>query len=157
MTAEATDREIISAATSGQDVAAVKALFIEYMNWLGHDLNFQGVDKELETFPAVYCHMLLARVGGIAAGAIALKDLGQSICEMKRLYVPEAFQGTGLGRRLSERLIDDAKAMGFAKMRLDTLPRLEAAVEIYRKLGFKEIEPYYFNPIEGVIFFEKDL
>jgi len=148
--------EVIAAA-SPEDVAAVKALFIEYMNWLGHDLNFQGVDKELETFPAVYCHMLLARVDGVAAGAIALKDLGQKICEMKRLYVPEAFQGTGLGRRLSERLIDDARAMGFAKMRLDTLPRLEAAVGIYRKLGFKEIEPYYFNPIEGVIFFEKDL
>jgi len=149
--------EVIAAAASPEDVAAVKALFIEYMNWLGHDLNFQGVDKELETFPKIYSHMLLARVGGVAAGAIALKDLGDDICEMKRLYVPEAFQGTGLGRRLSERLIEDAKAMGFAKMRLDTLPRLEAAVGIYRKLGFREIEPYYFNPIEGVIFFEKDL
>jgi len=157
MTADERSREIIAAATSPEDVAAVKTLFIEYMSWLGHDLNFQGVDKELETFPAVYCHMLLARVGGVAAGAIALKDLGQGICEMKRLYVPEAFQGTGLGRRLSERLINDARKMSFAKMRLDTLPRLEAAVGIYHKLGFKEIEPYYFNPIEGVIFFEKDL
>jgi len=147
----------ITAATSPEDVAAVKALFIEYMDWLGYDLNFQGVDKELETFPEVYCHMLLARVDGAAAGAIALKDLGDGICEMKRLYVPDSFQGTGLGRRLSEQLIKDAKGMGFEKMRLDTLPRLEAAVGIYRKLGFEEIAPYYFNPIEGVVFFEKAL
>lgn len=149
--------EIITVATSPEDVAAVKGLFIEYMTWLGHDLNFQGVDEELETFPAVYCHMLLARVDGAAAGAVALKDLGDGICEMKRLYARDKFLGAGLGRRLSEHLMEDAKDLGFTKMRLDTLPRLEAAFALYGKLGFKEIAPYYFNPIEGVVFFEKDL
>lgn len=147
----------IAIAKSSADVASVKELFIEYMNWLGEDLCFQGVDEEMATFPAVYCHLLLARVDVEVAGAIGLKDHGEGICEMKRLYVRDAFKGTGLGRLLSERLIDDARKMGFSKMRLDTLPRLEAAIALYRKLGFKEIAPYYFNPVPGVIYFEKDL
>jgi len=149
--------EIIAAATTPEDVAAVKDLFLEYAAWLGEDLCFQGFDEEMETFPKIYCHLLLARADGEIAGAIGLKDLGDGICEMKRLFVRDAFKATGLGRRLSERLIEDAKALGFRAMRLDTLPRLEAAVALYRKLGFKEIPPYYFNPVEGVVYFEKDL
>ena len=111
----------------------------------------------METFPAVYCHLLLARVGGEVAGAIGLKDHGDGICEMKRLFVRDAWKGTGLGRRLAERLVDDAKTMGFTAMRLDTLPRLEAAIALYRKMGFEEIPAYYHNPIEGVVYFEKRL
>ena len=149
--------ETIAKATSPKDVAAVKELFLEYAAWLGEDLCFQGFDEEMDTFPKFYCYLLLARVDGAVAGAIGLKDLGSGLCEMKRLFVRDAFKTTGLGRRLSERLIEDAKALGFRTMRLDTLPRLEAAVALYRKLGFKEIPPYYFNPVEGVLYFEKDL
>ena len=83
--------------------------------------------------------------------------LGEGRCEMKRLYVRDAFKGTGLGRNLSERLVADAKNLGFTRMRLDTLPQLTAAIALYRKLGFTEIEPYYHNPNDGVLFFEKVL
>jgi len=151
------NNETIAKASSTKDVAAVKTLFLEYAAWLGEDLCFQGFDEEMDTFPKIYCHLLLARVDGAMAGAIGLKDLGDGVCEMKRLFVRDAFKATGLGHRLSERLIEDAKALGFRTMRLDTLPRLEAAVALYRKLGFKEIPPYYFNPVEGVVYFEKDL
>lgn len=147
----------IQPALTKADVAAVKKLFVEYMEWLGEDLRFQGVDEEMETFPRVYCHLLLARVGGNVAGAIGLKDLGGGVCEMKRLFVRDAFKGAGLGRQLSEELIKDAKAQGFRAMRLDTLPRLEAAIALYRKLGFKEIPPYYHNPVPGVVYFEKEI
>jgi len=147
----------IAAAVSVDDIAAVKLLFIEYTEWLGLDLNFQGLDEEMETFPAVYCHLLLARVDGKPAGAIGLKDLGDGICEMKRLYVRDSFQGAGLGRRLAEQLVEDARDQGFTAMRLDTLPRLEAAIGLYADMGFQEIEPYYFNPVEGVVYFEKKL
>ena len=148
---------VIAKADSAEDIAAVKELFLEYAAWLGEDLCFQGFDEEMDTFPGIYCHLLIAKAGAAVAGAIGLKDLGQGVCEMKRLYVRDDFKGTGLGRRLSERLIADAKDMGFASMRLDTLPKLKAAIALYRKLGFEEIKPYYFNPIDGVVYFEKSL
>ena len=119
----------ITAATSGEDVAAVKTLFLEYAAWLADDLCFQGFDEEMETFPAVYCHLLIAKAGDEVAGAIGLKDLGQGICEMKRLYVRDAFKGTGLGRRLAEQLVSDAIDRGFTAMRLDTFVHLPTASE----------------------------
>ncbi len=152
-----TSSETIITARAPKDVAVVKELFLEYAAWLGEDLCFQDFEEEMATFPDLYCHLLLARAGDAVAGAVGLKDLGGGICEMKRLYVRDGYKGTGLGRRLSERLIEDAAGMGFTHMRLDTLPKLEAAIALYRKLGFREIPPYYYNPIEGVVFFEKPL
>ncbi len=147
----------IAEATSPEDVAAVKRLFIEYADYLDENLCFQGFDAEMDTFPAIYKQLLLARVDGEAAAAIGLKDLGQGICEMKRLYARPAFQGLGLGRALCRRLLDNARGFGFSAMRLDTLPRLEAAIAIYRELGFVEIDEYYDNPIDGVIYMEAPL
>lgn len=147
----------IHPAEDAADIAAVKELFLEYAAWLDVDLCFQGFDEEMETFPEFYCHLLLAHAGDEAVGAIGLKGIGEGRCEMKRLYVRDTFKGAGLGRKLSERLILDAKSMGFTHMRLDTLPQLKAAIALYRKLGFTGIEPYYHNPNEGVLFFEKVL
>ncbi|MHA7871623.1 MAG: GNAT family N-acetyltransferase [Hyphococcus sp.] len=145
--------EIIEA-SSPDDVAAVKKLFLEYAEFLNVDLCFQGFDKEMETFPDIYAVLFLARVDGEAAAAIGLKDLGDRVCEMKRLYARPQYQGLGLGGRLCDRLIDEARARGFRTMRLDTLERLETAVALYRKRGFVEIEQYCDNPEDDVIYME---
>jgi len=147
----------IELAVSTKDVEAVKTLFMEYADWLDDDLCFQGYDEEIATFPSFYLFLLIAKQGESIAGGVGLKDLGEGICEMKRLYVPDAFKGKGLGRRLTEHLIEEAQTRGFTSMRLDTLPKLEAAIALYRKLGFEEIPAYYHNPIEGVVYFEKAL
>ena len=145
---------IIAAADSPEDVAAAKALFVAYQAWLGVDLCFQGFDAEIARFPQGYEVVLLAKLDGAPAGAVGLRALDASACEMKRLYVPEAFQGRGLGRALSVRLMDEARSRGFKLMRLDTLNRLEPAIALYRDLGFAECEAYYNNPVEGVIYME---
>ena len=144
----------ITKATTPDDVAAVKQLFLDTAAFLNVDLCFQGFDKEMETFPSVYEVLFLARVDGEAAAAIGLKDLGDSVCEMKRLYARPQFQGLGLGGQLCDRLIADARGRKFRKMRLDTLQRLKPAIALYRKRGFVEIEKYYENPEEGVIYME---
>lgn len=148
--------EIIEAA-SDEDVSAVKALFEEYAAFLNVDLCFQDFGREMETFPDFYRLLLLARVDGEAAAAVGLKDMGGGACEMKRLYARPEFQGLGLGRALCDALIAKARAAGFRKMRLDTLPRLERAVALYRSYGFVEVEKYYENRMDGVIFMELDL
>ena len=145
--------EIIEAATP-DDVAAVEQLFLDYAEFLNVDLCFQGFDKEMETFPSVYEVLFLARVDGEAAAAIGLKDLGDGVCEMKRLYARPQFQGFGLGGELCDRLIEEARGRKFRTMRLDTLQRLKPAIALYRKRGFVEIEKYYDNPEEGVIYME---
>ena len=145
--------EIIEAKNEA-DVAAVKLLFRDYASFLKVDLCFQGFDEEMATFPKFYEFLLLARVNGSAAAAVGLKDLGDGVCEMKRLYARPTFQGLGLGRRLCQLLIEKAQALGYKSMRLDTLVRLESALSLYRKLGFVEIEQYYDNPEEGVVYME---
>ncbi len=147
-------KEFIRATTPG-DIAEVKKLFQEYADFLDVDLCFQGFDDEMATFPEIYEALFLARVDDAPAAAIGLKDLGGGVCEMKRLYARPQFQGLGLGRLLSEALINEAQRSGYKSMRLDTLKRLEAAVALYRKLGFAEIDKYYDNPEAGVIYMER--
>jgi ribosomal protein S18 acetylase RimI-like enzyme len=147
----------IELARANNDVAAVKHLFEEYVDWLGIDLRFQSLDEEMATFPAFYELLLLARRDGAPAGAVGLKDLGGGVCEMKRLYVRPAARGLGLGRALSERLVTEARGCGYRVMRLDTLERLRPALAIYRAMGFQEIPAYYDNPEDGVVYMERDL
>jgi GNAT superfamily N-acetyltransferase len=137
---------------SADEIGAVKALFLEYADFLNVDLCFQGFDQEIATFPAHYRHLLLAEVDGAAAAAVGLRDLGRGECEMKRLYVRPEFQGIGLGRRLSLALIEAARGLGFSIMRLDTLERLEPAVALYKSLGFTPTGGYYDNPLDGVVY-----
>ena len=148
--------EIIEA-KSEADVAAVKMLFRDYAAFLKVDLCFQDFEKEMETFPNFYELLLLARVDGAAAAAVGLKDLGEGVCEMKRLYARPNFQGLGLGRRLCDALISEARRRGFRVMRLDTLKRLTKALSLYRNYGFVEIDKYYENPEEDVVYMELPL
>jgi GNAT superfamily N-acetyltransferase len=143
------------------DLAEVRALFCEYADALGVDLGFQGFEAELAGLPGEYApprgRLLIAREGIRAVGCAALRPLGADVCEAKRLYVRPEARGTGLGRQLTETLIAEARAIGYARLRLDTLPGMTKAIALYRSLGFRAITPYRYNPVEGTLFLEKDL
>ena len=141
------------------DVFAAQVLFREYEAWLGLDLCFQGFEEELKNLPGKYepptGRLYLAYADDELAGCIAMRDLGDGVCEMKRLFVRDSFRGRRIGQTLIERLISDARAIGYDRMRLDTFPpKMGKAVRLYESYGFHEIPAYYNNPNEGVLFME---
>ena len=147
---------------SPQQIAQARELFLEYARSLGFSLCFQNFDQELAGLPGDYApptgRLLLAEYDGQLAACIALHKLGPDICEMKRLYLRPQFRGKGLGRALAERIISEARAIGYRHMRLDTVePVMRDAVAMYRKLGFKEVASYRANPIAGALYMELDL
>jgi ribosomal protein S18 acetylase RimI-like enzyme len=153
--------EIIQAETP-QHTAQARELFREYEAWLEIDLCFQGFEKELAELPGAYAppngRLLLAFDNGQLAGCVALRKIGDGVCEMKRLFVRREFQRKGLGRQLVDAIVSEAKEIGYQRMRLDTLPpKMNTAIALYRSLGFCEIEPYYENPVPGAKFMELDL
>ncbi len=150
--------ELLQAETE-RDIEAARIIFREYESSLGLDLCFQGFEDELKNLPGKYAspsgRLYLARHDGELAGCIAMRSLGEEVCEMKRLFVRESFRGLQLGRLLIERLIDDARDIGYKRMQLDTFPpKMGKAVQLYEAYGFREIPPYYDNPNEGVLFME---
>lgn len=149
-------------AESAEDVRRARELFEEYAAWLGVDLCFQNFAQELAELPGAYAppdgRLLLALIEGRLAGCVAFRRIGADACEMKRLYLREEFRGRGAGKRLAVAAIEEARKAGYARMRLDTLPNMmQQAVDVYRALGFQEIEPYYHNPTEGTLFLELEL
>ena len=150
---------VVRQAESSADIAQVRELFLEYARSLGFSLCFQDFDKELENLPGDYAvpdgRLLLAEYDGELAGCGALRRLDREACEMKRLYVRAKFRGKGLGRALAERLISEARGIGYRLMRLDTVePVMKTAVAMYREMGFREIGPYCKNPIAGALYME---
>jgi len=143
------------------DRAAVEALFREYVGSLGEDISFQNVEDELAGLPGKYARpggvVLIAREGEAVAGGVAYRMAEPGVCEMKRLYVRPAFRGRGLARDLANELIEDARARGYRTMLLDTLASMQAARALYRDLGFAPVEPYYDNPLPGVMYMALDL
>jgi putative acetyltransferase len=153
--------QILQAQSPGQ-IAAVRDLFQEYATSLNFSLCFQNFDEELAGLPGDYVppdgRLLLVKHSGESAGCVALHKLEGDVCEMKRLYLRQKFRGTGLGRALAKTIIDEARKIGYRRMRLDTVePLMKDAVAMYRKLGFKEIAPYRENPIQGALYMELDL
>lgn len=152
--------ELIEAA-SAEDFAAGKLLIEEYAAALGFDLCFQNFSEELASLEKIYgppggC-LLLARKDGEYSGCVAVKNLGESACEMKRLYVRPRYRCTGIGRRLAVASIARAKLLGYTRMVLDTLTGMTEARRLYESLGFREIEAYYRNPLAGVRYLALEL
>jgi GNAT superfamily N-acetyltransferase len=150
--------EIVQA-TTAQQIEQARQLFREYEAWLGLDLCFQGFEQELTELPGRYAQptgrLLLAFEDDEPVGCVALRKLSDDTCEMKRLFLRPEFQGRGLGRQLLDAGMREARAIGYQRMRLDTLPeQMGKAVAVYRAIGFKEIEPYNNNPVPGSLFME---
>ena len=147
---------------SSAQVAQARELFLEYEQSLGVKLCFQNFDQELAGLPGHYAppdgRLLLAEYEGQLAGCAALHSWEPGVCEMKRLYLRPSFRGRGLGRVIAETIIAEARNIGYRQMRLDTIePIMKDAVEMYRKLGFREIAPYRPNPIAGAMYMELQL
>ncbi len=151
---------IVEVETS-DDLELVRELFVEYVESLGFDLGFQDFEVELadlaEHYDAPGGCLLFASWKGQAAGCVAIKRFRDGICEMKRLYVKPQFRGLGIGRSLAETVIEKARMSGYDLMCLDMVLPRDAARSLYLSLGFSDIEPYRYNPMEGAAFMELKL
>lgn len=143
------------------DLELVRAIFREYGESLGVDLSFQDFEGELAGLPGKFAApggtVLLALDGAALLGCVALRPLAEGVAEMKRLYVRPAGRGRQLGRALAQHACDAASARGCRSIRLDTLPEMAAAQQLYASLGFVDVAPYVHNPIQGTRFLEKKL
>lgn len=154
--------KIVTVTEEGAQLDTVRQLFREYEKELNENICFQSFEKELEDPLIKYSQpkgiLLLAYWNDAVAGCIALQALAEKgDCEMKRLYVRPEFRKHGIGRQLANSLLEWAKTLGYAVMRLDTLPKLQSAVRMYYGMGFEDCEAYYNNPLEGVIYMKKRL
>ncbi len=150
----ATGRVTIRNAETADDIAAIRALFLEYQESLGVSLCFQNFEAELAQLPGDYApphgRLLLAQLDGETVGCGAVHAFAGSRCEMKRLYVQPRARGHGIGRAMIERILAEATAIGYREIVLDTLPKLTQALHLYGEYGFVDIPAYRHNPIEGV-------
>ncbi len=141
-----------------EDLAEVHRLFLAYAKSLGISLCFQNFDQELAGLPGAYAPpdgcLLLGEFDGFAGGCVALRPLKNQVCEMKRLFLSPGYRGNGAGRMLVLAIMAKAKLLGYSTIRLDTLPSMAAAIQMYESLAFQRIEPYYDNPVPGALFLE---
>lgn len=149
----------IAPVANPRELEEVRTLFMEYARSLDFSLCFQSFDEEVARLPGMYAPpkgaLLLARVDGEAAGCAGLHELEDGIAEMKRLFVRPRYRDLGLGRALAQRILDEARAIGYRKMRLDTIQgTMDPAIRLYRRMGFVPIEPYRSNPIAGALYME---
>jgi len=154
----------ITQAHTAEDLSSSQNLFQAYAVGLGLDISFQNFDHELANLPGKYAPpsgaLLLAKSTSTseAIGCVGLRPLQpEGTCEMKRLYVSPEGRGTGVGKALAEAVVNEAKRLGYRRMVLDTLGSMTTPLKLYRGLGFRDIEPYYHNPLEDVIFLELTL
>jgi ribosomal protein S18 acetylase RimI-like enzyme len=152
----------LSRAITPDDIQNARQLFEEYAASLGFSLCFQNFDQELASLPGKYSApsgcLLLAYSNEQLAGCIALRQLDTETCEMKRLFVRPDFRGARLGKVLVEAIIAEARAIGYKRMCLDTVPgKMDRAIGLYEAIGFRDVEPYYDNPVEGARFMELHL
>ena len=146
---------------SSQHLDVIRALVVEYAESLDFDLDFQNFKDELAQLPGEYAPtegcLIIAFYQGEPAGCVGLRKLEKNICEMKRLYVRPRYRAMGVGKVLAESIIREAGVRGYKHMRLDTVPSMKKARGLYLSMGFKKIDPYCYNPIQGATFMEKKL
>lgn len=151
----------IRAAEFPAHLAVVRALFQDYAAGLGFDLGFQDFAGELADLPGKYApprgRLLLAWLGEGVVGCVALRPIDAQTCEMKRLYLRPGLRGSGLGRKLVERICTEARQAGYGRICLDTVPQMKSAIALYTHLGFAPVAPYVHNPIAGALFLGRAL
>lgn len=151
---------IAQVTTRGPRLEQVRSLFVEYAASLALPFCFQGFDEEVRALPGTYApprgRLLLAIEDGNPAGCVGLREWDPDAAELKRLYVAPAYRGRGLGRVLTEAALSEARAVGYRRVRLDTIPSvMQPAIALYRDLGFREIPPYRENPVAGTLYLER--
>ena len=143
------------------ELEQVRQFFRNYAAWLGVDLDYQNFGDEMASLPGAYVapagRLFFAEFEGRPAGCVGIRPSSDGVCEMKRLYVEPEMRGNGIGRQLALAAIKAAKALGYRKVMMDTLPAMRIAVKLYRELGFKEAPAYYPTPVEGTLFLALDL
>jgi carbonic anhydrase len=139
-----------------QDLRNVREMFLEYAAWVSDDICLESFERELAGLPGVYRPpdggLLVGMADGQFAGCAAFRRFGPDVAEMKRLYVRPAYRGSGLGRSLTLRIAEEARRAGYKLLRLDTLPRMDSAIRLYRELGFRQIPRYGDHPAEALCF-----
>ena len=152
---------LIIEAVTESDYKTAKELFLEYASELGFDLCFQNFDEEIKQLGTQYGRpegiLYLVKRADNFEGCAGVRKLGDGICELKRMYLRHSLRGKGAGKLLLEKTFEGARKLGYGIMRLDTLPRMAAAISMYEKYGFREIAPYRLNPVEGAKYYEKNL
>ncbi len=135
-----------------------RAMIVKYQSWLGMNLSFQGFDKELEDLSTMYgppCGaMILAYAEQEPIGCVGLRDLGDGICEMKRMFVLPEHQGKGIGKSLFSAFMGEAERLGYGHVRLDTVRALSSALALYKAAGFGEIAAYRYNPEPEAVYMQ---
>jgi len=148
----------LQAAASASDLESVRTLFREYADSLGVNLDYQGFEEEVRDLPGNYSPpsgtLVLAFNDDELVGCVGVRPIDDEIAEMKRLYVRPSGRGLGLGRTLAEAAIRFATVTGYTRMRLDTLPQMDRAQELYRSLGFMPIDAYRYSAVPGTVFLE---
>lgn len=153
----------VSKVQTAGDLKSVISLFEEYAQSLGIDLSFQDFATEMAQMPGKYGPpigtLLLARSReDEAIGCVGLRPFAKAgHCEMKRLYVHPHGRGLGVGRKLAQTVIAEAKELGYEAMLLDTLSTMASAQALYKSLGFVEVAPYYDSPLQNTTFLRLDL
>lgn len=152
---------MLKVATFPDDLLALRQLISEYVAWLNLDLAFQNLDDELQQLASIYQlpngHYIFALVNGQIAGGVGFKHKTSAIAEIKRLYVRPAFQGQRLGLKLMQAVLQTIQTLGYNQVLLDTVPRCDTAQTLYESMGFKQIPPYYYNPVPNTKFYQLDL
>jgi putative acetyltransferase len=144
-------------ASAPADVDEVRSLFAEYARAVDEPCCFAGFERELAELPSGYRVLLLAQDQGAVAGCVALRELDRGTAEMKRLYVRPSHRGRGIGRALAKAAIAAAREAGYERIVLDSLPKMHAALVLYRELAFREVPPYLAEPTPGARCFELSL
>jgi putative acetyltransferase len=153
--------QIIKVTIAGAELELAKQLFTSYAEELQVDLCFQSFEKELknplEKYGSPTGCLLLAYFTNEVVGCVALQNLGNNICEMKRMYVLPQYRKFSIGKALANAIINEAKQLGYTTIKLDTLQRLQPAIHLYKSLGFSITNSYYNNPLEEVVYMQKAL